>query len=78
MMKRALAILPILCIVVLHATAQDNADERAASGGEEVVAFGQAHPGAGDASRRPVAGHAAELPALHRHAGGPLPADARA
>ena len=28
MMKRALAILPILCIVVLHATAQDNADEQ--------------------------------------------------
>ncbi len=44
MMKRALAILPILCIVVLHATAQDNADEQTASGGEEVVAFGQRIP----------------------------------
>ena len=44
MMKRALAILPILCIVVLHATAQDTAAEQAASGGEEVVAFGQRIP----------------------------------
>ena len=44
MMKRALAILPILCIVVLHATAQDNADQQTASGGAEVVAFGQRIP----------------------------------
>ncbi len=42
MIKRALAILSILCIAVLHAAAQDGA--AAQSGGDGAVAFGQRVP----------------------------------
>ena len=43
-MKRALAILPILCIAVLHAAAQDGAEAQSGNGGDNVVAFGQRVP----------------------------------
>ena len=44
MMKRALAILSILCIVGLHAAAQDGGAAQSGDGGGEVVAFGQRVP----------------------------------
>lgn len=44
MMKRSLAILPILCLAVLQAAAQDGAAAQAGDGGDQVVAFGQRVP----------------------------------
>ena len=76
MIKRALAILSIFCIAVPHAAAQDGAATQ--SGGDGAVAFGQRVPSPAAAARRPVAGHADQLAAVHRHAGRPLPADDRA